>query len=58
MGIADEKLISQYREIHSTEKYGFTSFNISQDVVPCIIELDADSVLDYGCGQSLLYQRM
>lgn len=58
MGITNKKLISQYKEIHKTQKYGFTSFNLSQDIIPSIVELEAMSVLDYGCGQSLLYQRM
>jgi len=43
MGIINEQLISEYREIHQTQEYGFTSFNISQDVIPSIVELEASS---------------
>ena len=58
MGIIDKEKIQQYASIHAEKEYGVTSYAMAKYIVPCIIELDAKSVLDYGCGQSKLYKRL
>ena len=58
MGITNKEKIDQYKHIHASKEYGVTSYSMAKYVVPCIIELEAKSVLDYGCGQSRLYERL
>lgn len=58
MGITNESKINQYREIHANQEYGVSSYAMAKDIIPCIIELEAKSILDYGCGQSRLYERL
>ena len=58
MSITDQSKIEQYKDIHSKKEWGVTSYTMAKYIVPSIIELQATSVLDYGCGQSKLYERL
>jgi len=58
MSITDQSKIEQYKNIHSEKEWGVTSYSMAKYIIPSIIELEALSVLDYGCGQSKLYERL
>jgi hypothetical protein len=47
-------LISQYEELHRTGSYGNTSLKAAPWILPQIRSIKPCSVIDYGCGQSLL----
>lgn len=49
-----EKLIDQYRVIHSRERYGDTSVKNLPYMLPLVDELGPTSIIDFGCGQSRL----
>jgi hypothetical protein len=51
-------LISQYEILHSTQRYGATSLNRAPYILPHIQSLKPSTVLDYGCGQSRLFERI
>lgn len=46
--------IDQYRALHATEAYGATSHKKAPFIVPHVRLLRPRSVIDYGCGQSIL----
>jgi hypothetical protein len=46
--------IEQYRILHKQGVYGTSSEKLFDDILPLIYELNPQSVLDYGCGQSKL----
>ena len=58
MSIINKSKIEQYKDIHSKKEWGVTSYSMAKYVVPSMIELQASSVLDYGCGQSKLFERL
>ena len=47
-------LIEQYRQMHREGAYGSTSIKKAPYVLPYVQMLKAGTVIDYGCGQSLL----
>ncbi len=58
MSIINKSKIEQYKDIHSKKEWGVTSYAMAKYVVPAMIELQVSSVLDYGCGQSRLFERL
>jgi len=52
------ELIEQYRQIHATRSYGTTSVKNLRFLRPEIKLLRPRSILDYGCGQSDLIDRL
>ncbi len=55
-GSAD--LIEHYRQIHATSEYGNTSTKNLRFLRPEVKLLNPQSVIDYGCGQSTLLERL
>lgn len=53
MPVSDQ-LISEYRTIHATRRYGATGHKALPYILPHVLALRPDTVLDYGCGQSNL----
>ena len=51
-------LIEHYRQIHATRVYGDTSVKNIRFLRPEIAILEPHSILDYGCGQSPLLERL
>lgn len=47
-------LIAHYAELHRSSRYGDSSASIAHHVLPHVILSRAQSVLDFGCGQSRL----
>jgi hypothetical protein len=58
MPIADEKLINQYASIHSSKRYGQGTNDLALHIQACLLDLKPGTVLEYGCGQSLLYKNL
>jgi hypothetical protein len=58
MTIADDKLISQYASIHSSKRYGQGTNDLALHIQTCLLDLKPGTVLEYGCGQSLLYKNL
>lgn len=58
MPIADEKLIHQYASIHSSKRYGQGTNDLALHIQICLLDLKPAIVLEYGCGQSLLYKNL
>ena len=54
MAITNQELIDQYSELHRTKRYGQTSSYFAPHVKACIVDLHAQTVLEYGCGRSTL----
>jgi len=54
----NSKLIEAYAEIHATGAYGNTSLKSLRLLRPEIQILKPRSVVDYGCGQSVLVDRL
>jgi len=52
------KLIAEYAQIHATQTYGNTSLKNLRLIRPEIQLLKPESLIDYGCGQSLLIDRL
>ena len=50
----DNKLISEYREIHASTDWGGTSIKNIGYILPHIESLSPISIIDYGCGKSAL----
>jgi hypothetical protein len=53
-----DDLIEQYRQLHATSGYGATSVKNLRFLRPEIMLLHPRSILDYGCGQSPLLDRL
>ena len=51
-------LIEQYRQIHAASVYGNTSVKNLRFLRPEVRLLRPRSILDYGCGQSLLLEQL
>ena len=47
-------LIQQYRQVHATCHYGDSSIKNARFLRPEVVLLRPHSILDYGCGRSLL----
>jgi Methyltransferase domain len=54
----NSKLIESYAELHATELYGATSLKNLRLIRPEIKLLHPQSIIDYGCGQSMLIDRL
>ena len=54
----NSKLIEAYAEIHATQAYGNTSLKSLRLIRPEIKLLKPESLIDYGCGQSMLVDRL
>lgn len=54
MAMVDEELIKNYQKIHASKDYGFTSVIYKEHIQACINELKPKSILEFGCGQSIL----
>ena len=50
--------ISQYKLLHSKKDYGTTSKGFFPLITMFLADLKPNSILDYGCGQSALYQKV
>lgn len=48
------EMLEQYKQLHSTRKYGSSSKKVAPEILAHIRILRPDSVIDYGCGQSIL----
>lgn len=51
-------LIDQYKIIHSKERYGTTGWKHSKLIQSFIDKNKVESILDYGCGQSGLLDKL
>jgi hypothetical protein len=51
-------LIDQYQTLHSNGRYGATSVNRAPYILPHIQSLKPKTVLDFGCGQSRLFEKI
>lgn len=58
MAVINEYLINQYRQVHKSKAYGDTSVRFVHMLRFIIENLQAKTVLDYGCGQSRLADRI
>lgn len=58
MSSSEADLIEQYRQLHATSGYGATSIKNLRFLRPEILLLRPQSILDYGCGQSRLIERL
>ena len=58
MPLTRENFINQYSEIHKKKRYGHTSKSLLHLLLPYIEEIEAKSILDYGCGQSSLIDEL
>lgn len=56
--VGNSKLIENYAAIHASEAYGNTSLKNLRLLRPEIRLLRPRSIVDYGCGQSLLLDRL
>lgn len=52
------RLIEEYAQIHAREAYGNTSLKNLRLLRPEILLLRPNSIVDYGCGQSRLLDRL
>ena len=56
--VGNTKLIEDYAHIHATKTYGNTSLKNLRLIRPEIKLLRPQSLIDYGCGQSALIDRL
>lgn len=56
--VGNRKLIENYAEIHASQAYGNTSLKNLRLIRPEIQLLKPQSIVDYGCGQSALLDRL
>lgn len=56
--MADETLIRQYADIHASKVYGNTSVKNARFLRPDVKLLRPASIIDFGCGQSLLLDQL
>ncbi len=52
----EQELIEQYKLKHKNGRYGISSSFLFSILRPHITESGAKTILDYGCGQSLLHR--
>lgn len=53
-----ERLIEQYRLLHKRKKYGAYSTDQFHYILPWLETINPNTILDYGCGQSLLVDQL
>lgn len=58
MAIVDQELIKNYQEIHSSKDYGFTSTIFKEHIQACLNDIKPKSILEFGCGQSILIDKL
>jgi hypothetical protein len=58
MAVTNQRLIDQYARIHEAQEYGQSAHNYVLLVQVCLLDLKPRSVLEYGCGQSNLYEKL
>lgn len=51
-------LVSEYIQVHRTRKYGDTGWRSFPFILPHLLALRPDSLIDFGCGQSDLAFRL
>lgn len=56
--VGNSKLIESYAQIHASQVYGNTSLKNLRLIRPEIQLLRPQSIVDYGCGQSALLDRL
>lgn len=56
MSITKPELIKQYEDLHKKQKYGKSARSAGPSLRLCVNELKPARILEYGCGQSELYQ--
>ena len=56
--VGNSKLIEEYAQIHASQVYGNTSLKNLRLIRPEIQLLKPRSIVDYGCGQSALMDRL
>jgi hypothetical protein len=54
MASPSSDLIEQYKTIHSQSQYGRSAKTHRAAIQACIVELQPQSILEYGCGRSRL----
>jgi len=57
MAVVNKELIENYKAIHKSKKYGQNANDFMLHCLVCIFDLNAKKVLEYGCGQSVLYKK-
>lgn len=55
MPVINNEFVNQYKLIHKNKKYGFNSIRFINLIKLIINEIRPQMILDYGCGQSLLF---
>lgn len=58
MAITNADYIKQYANIHKNKTFGVTGFEFVNHIQACIAELKPKAILDYGCGQTDMSQRL
>jgi hypothetical protein len=58
MPLLREKLIEQYQELHLNEAYGASGEQFRLHIQTLIAELRPKSILNYGCGQSRVHEKL
>ena len=56
--IINEPYIDQYRQLHVATRYGRSSEKLLPQLLPEVLELRPQTILDYGCGQSRLVEML
>lgn len=56
--LTEETLIDQYRIMHSSGQYGTSSAKMASILAKEIKHVKPRTILDYGCGQTRLYDRL
>jgi len=57
MNITQDDLIAQYEHLHSSKQYRWSGARSAMESITlCLDELKPSSVLEYGCGQSRLFE--
>ena len=51
-------LINQYKILHKRRHYGHSSEKMLKDILPLVKEIKPKTILDYGCGQSKLIDKL
>ncbi len=58
MVLQRQELIEQYQTIHSQKEYGKSGEHFRLHIQAMIAELRPETILNYGCGQSLIHEHL
>ena len=58
MAIYNKNHIDQYKSIHENSRYGVSGYKFLDHIQLCIAELKPTTVLDFGCGQTNLSNKL